>query len=292
MHDNEFDIDKKLVTNLLKQQCPELSNYSITKIKHYGTDNAIFRLGNEYAIRLPRINSSAKQLEKEQIWLPKLKKELPLIIPTLVKSGNPSKYFPANWYVYQWIEGEDAYNKPPSDLNQVAKDLAGFIKALWKINTDNAPPAQRGLSLKTLDKAVRDAIHNLKNTLNTNIISNIWQECLNAPDWNKPPVWLHADLLPSNLLLQNNKLHAVIDFGLMGIGDPACDLIPAWCLFDNDSRIIFKETLGVDEDTWLRGKGWALSIALIIIPYYLKTNPVLVSVARRIISEIIKNENA
>lgn len=286
MHDNEFTVDEDLVISLLKQQYPDLLKFSISKIKHYGTDNAIFRIGKEYVIRLPRFNCAAKQIEKEQIWLPKFEGLLPFKIPVPIKVGNPSEEFPYYWYVYDWIQGVDAYSKPPSDFNQVAKDLALFIKALWEVATDNAPLSRRGLPLNTQDKLVCEAISSLKDTIDTNTISNIWQECLSVSNWNKPPVWLHADLLPSNLLLKNGKIHAVIDFGLTGIGDPACDLIPAWCLLDSNSRIIFKEYLGVDEDTWRRGKGWALSIALIIIPYYLNTNPVLVSVARRIIKEI------
>lgn len=286
MHDNEFNIDEALVANLLKQQHSKLAGLPLTKIKHYGTDNAIFRIGDEYAIRLPRVEYARQQIVKEQTWLPKFAPHLPFVIPTPVKIGKSSKEFPHPWYVYHWIDGVDAYNEPPSDLNQVAQDLAGFIKALWKVNTNGAPAARRGLPLNTQDKAVREAISNLTDMVDTDAIASIWEKYLEVPDWNKLPVWLHADLLPSNLLLQNGKLHAVIDFGLMGVGDPACDLIPAWCLFDSDARKIFKESLGVDENTWIRGKGWALSIALIIMPYYKDTNPVLMSVARRIIGEI------
>lgn len=286
MHNNEFNIDEALVTNLLKQQCPELTTFSLANIRHYGTDNSIFRIGDEYAIRLPRVEYAAEQIEREIAWLPKFAPHLPFTIPTPVKIGKPSKTFPYPWYVYSWIEGVDAYNAAPSDLNQLAQNLAGFIKSLWTLDTNNAPTARRGLPLNTQDKAVREALSNLTDMVNIDTITGIWQECLEVPDWNKPPVWLHADLLPSNLLLQNDKLHAIIDFGLTGVGDPACDLIPTWCLFDANSRNIFKESLDIDENTWARGKGWALSIALIIMPYYKDTNPVLMSVARRIIGEI------
>lgn len=286
MHTSELNTSEHLVAKLISNQFPELTDLPIAQVKHYGTDNAIFRLGDEYAIRLPRVEYAVEQIEKEQIWLPRFVPHLPLTIPTPAQIGKPSEEFPHPWYVCHWIEGVDAYNEPPSDLNQVAQDLGQFIKAFWKIDTDGAPVARRGLPLITQDKAVREAISNLTDMIDTDTVTGIWQECLKVPDWNKPPVWLHADLLPPNLLLQNGKLHAIIDFGLMGIGDPACDLIPAWCLFDADARAIFKETLGIDENTWARGKGWALSIALIIMPYYKDTNPVLMSVARRIIEEI------
>lgn len=292
MHKNEFLIDEALVTNLLKQQHPKLAELHLTKIKHYGTDNAIFRIGEEYAIRLPRVEYAAAQLEKEIKWLPKFAPHLPFAIPSPTKVGSPSEEFSNPWYVYHWIEGVDAYNTPPSDLNQLANDLAGFIKALWKLDINGAPAARRGLPLNSQDKAVREAISNLTDMVDTDTVTSIWQECLAIPNWNKSPVWLHADLLPSNLLLKNGTLHAVIDFGLMGIGDPACDLIPAWCLFDADARAILKESLDIDENTWDRGKGWALSIALIIMPYYKDTNPVLMSVAERILSEILADTNS
>ena len=292
MHKNEFNIDEPLIANLLGQQCPDFSALPLAKIKHYGTDNAIFRIGDKYAIRLPRVEYAAEQIEKEIKWLPKFAPNLLLSIPSPTKIGKPSEEFEHPWYVYNWIEGVDAYNTPPQNLNQLAGDLAGFIKALWQIDTMEAPLARRGLPLNTQDKAVCEAISNLKDAIDTDAVTRIWQECLKVPDWNKPPVWLHADLLPSNLLLQNDKLHAVIDFGLSGIGDPACDLIPAWCLFDANARKIFKEAIGIDENTWERGKGWALSIALIIMPYYKDTNPVLMSVAKRTLSEILANANS
>lgn len=291
MHDNEFNIDETLVTNLLKQQYPELAELPLAKIKHYGTDNAILRVGDKYAIRLPRVEYAAEQIEKEIVWLPKFISHLALTIPSPIHIGKPSNDFPHSWYLYHWIEGEDAYNTPPQNLNQFASDLAGFIKALWKVDIAGAPLARRGLPLKEhgRDEWVYQSISELKRYMDDSTLqhcTDIWEETSSTPLWHKPPVWLHADLLPSNLLLLNDKLHAVIDFGLMGIGDPACDLIPAWCLFDRESRMIFKESLNVDENTWIRGKGWALSIALIIMPYYKDTNPVLMSVARRIIGEI------
>jgi aminoglycoside phosphotransferase (APT) family kinase protein len=145
--------------------------------------------------------------------------------------------------------------------------------------------------LATQNDEVRKAILNLKDMFDSDIITSIWEECLNVPNWDKLSLWIHGDLLPSNLLIHNGKLNSVIDFGMMGIGDPACDLIPAWCLFDADSREVFRKELQIDDDTWIRGKGWALAIALTIIPYYLYTNPVLVSVAKTIIYELIGDKN-
>ncbi len=291
MHDNELDIDEPIVTQLLTQQFPEFANLSIKRLTHSGTDHAIFRLGDEYAIRLPRVSSAEEQMVKEQEWLLKLG-QLPLITPNPIANGKPSNDYPYHWYVYRWIEGINAYDQKPADLHQAARDLAAFIKALWKVDTAGAPPTRRGLPLSSQDRDVwvNSSAAELKSAMDESKISAImalWEKYRNTPGWSKPPVWLHGDLLPSNLLIQDGKLHAVIDFGLAGIGDPACDMIPAWSLFDAASRAAFKEALGIDEDTWNRGKGWALSIAVIIIPYYLHTNPVLVSVAKRMIEEIL-----
>jgi aminoglycoside phosphotransferase (APT) family kinase protein len=119
-----------------------------------------------------------------------------------------------------------------------------------------------------------------------------WETALGAPAWHGPPVWVHGDLLPGNLLVKQGRLSAVIDFGGLGVGDPACDLMIAWGLFSSESRDVFRAALAVDDATWARGRGWALSQALIFIPYYLDTNPVGVGHARRAIDEILANHSA
>ncbi len=291
MHENEISIDTQLIRQLLIEQFPQYSEHPIKRIKSDGTDNAIFRLGSDLCIRLPRIREADKQIILEQQWLPKLAPSLPLAIPTLIGKGVPHNNYPSHWSIYRWLEGPDAFTEHDIDLNQTAIDLAHFILALQKISTVGAPLSRRGVPLIEQNAAAQQAIESLKNDLDTHTITRIWEDCLQAHAWDKPPVWTHGDLLPANLLIQQRRLSAVIDFGLMGIGDPACDLIPAWSLLTSESRALFRETLGVDDATWMRGRGWALSIALIIIPYYKNTNPGLVAVANRIINEILINDN-
>lgn len=215
---------------------------------------------------------------------------MPFSTPELIKIGAPSNDYLYHWYIYNWIEGKNAYDEKSINYTKLAKELAHFINSLQKIDTANAPITRRGTPLATQDKRTYDSILHLKEMFDTNIITPIWSKCLNAPTWDQNPVWLHGDLLPTNILIQNGNLKAVIDFGLMGIGDPACDLIPAWSLFDSDSRKVFRKYLEIDDNSWIRGKGWALSIALIIIPYYINTNPTLTSIAKRMINEIISDE--
>ncbi|MBP7075318.1 MAG: phosphotransferase, partial [Rhabdochlamydiaceae bacterium] len=177
------------------------------------------------------------------------------------------------------------------DHNLLTSDLVAFIQALHKINLPNGPISNRGVPLKQKqDIETLKALKQLDGMIDVQAVAAIWDEVLKAPNWTKPPVWVHGDLSPGNLLLQNGRLSGVIDFGNLGIGDPACDLIIAWNLLPPQMRPIFRTGLGVDDATWQRGRGWALSCALIALPYYKETNPVLASNARYTIQEIIDDD--
>lgn len=290
MHDNEVDIDQSLVRLLLKEQFPQWADLPISPVKSAGTDNAIYRLGEDKCVRLPRVPSAAKEVEKEQLWLPVFASTLPLVIPVPIGNGATNSNYPFKWSVFTWIEGRDATIELITDQRQAATALAEFILTLQTINTTNAPLSRRGVPLAAQDQEVRQAINSLIGKIDTQAVITLWNNSLQVPNWDKNPVWSHGDLLPSNLLIQNGRLTAVIDFGLMGIGDPACDLIPAWSVFSVSGRQVFRSALGVDEATWLRGRGWALSVALIILPYYEKTNPGLVAIAKRILNEILNEK--
>jgi aminoglycoside phosphotransferase (APT) family kinase protein len=184
------------------------------------------------------------------------------------------------------LDGDAALIQDISDSPEAAQGLAAFLIALQKMDATDASIARRGLPLVTQDNEMRAAIKSLQG-VDVTLIAKLWGESLRAPAWDKPPVWIHGDLLPANLLVQEGRLSGVIDFGLCGIGDPACDLIPAWSVFSSKARKIFRESLNIDDATWLRGRGWKLSIACIIIPYYQHTNPGIVAVAERMIAEIL-----
>ncbi len=287
MHDNEIAIDELLVKNLLSEQFPQWKKFPLSRVKSDGTDNAVYRLGTDMCVRLPRVPGAASLIEKEQQWLPELAPTLPLAIPVILGKGMASLSYIYPWSIFNWLEGENAAVEKIIDLNQAAIDLAEFLIALQKINPAGGPPSRRGVPLIMQDAEVRCAIESLHGAIDTEIVTKIWKECLQAPEWDKPPVWTHGDLLPANLLVQQGKLSGVIDFGCLGIGDPACDLIVAWSVLDSESRDVFRTRLKVDDATWVRGRGWALSISLIIIPYYKVSNPGLVAVANRMIREII-----
>ena len=289
MHDNEADIDAPLVKQLLREQFPEWAALPIKPVTSAGTDNVIYRLGTDMCIRLPRTAEAAKHveyIEKELTWLSQAATVLPLAIPVPLGKGDPNESYPWHWYLYRWLEGENAANEQIVDLPKAASDLAQFLIVLQQSDTAGGPFSRRGVPLATRDKDTRQAIEALHGIVNTEMATTTWEECLRASEWDKPPVWTHGDLLPSNLLVKQGQLSAVIDFDLLGIGDPACDLIPAWGVFSANTRDIFRARMAVDDATWMRGRGWALSIALIIIPYYQSINPGITAVAKRMINEL------
>jgi aminoglycoside phosphotransferase (APT) family kinase protein len=141
------------------------------------------------------------------------------------------------------------------------------------------------------DTSTRAAIKELEGMIDTPAVELAWQSALDAPIWGMPPVWIHGDLASGNLLLEDERLSAVIDFGALGIGDPAVDLIVAWNLLPTGVRRIFRSALNVDDATWTRGRGWALSIALIQLPYYQKRNRTLATSAQYVIHEILQESS-
>lgn len=190
----------------------------------------------------------------------------------------------------QWNEGHNPHFEKEKEYELLAKDLACFLNELHDINLANGPFSRRGVSLSKEDEETRKGISKLEGEIDIQSVTSLWNQLLNIPSWNKDPVWVHGDFLPGNILVQNNRLSAVIDFADLGIGDPACDLVIAWSLLNSHSRKVFRENLEhIDDDTWERGRGWALSIALIMLPYYKNSNPTLAVLARRIIEHVLGN---
>lgn len=297
MHDDERETDVALVRRLLAAQFPQWAALPITPASSTGTDNALYRLGGELVVRLPRIEDATGQADKEFAWLPRLAPHLPLAIPVPLALGTPGEGYPWRWSVYRWLDGEDATRARIADLGQAARELARFIAALRRLAVAGWPPpgppaSFRGTPLATRDDATRAAIASLAGLLDTGTCkaaSAAWDAALQVPAWDGTPVWIHADLQPLNLLVQRGRLSAVIDFGGLGTGDPACDLIVAWNFLTAESREVFRDALAVDDATWARGRGWALSIGLIALPYYADTNPALAGIARRSIDAVLRD---
>ncbi|MBM3263696.1 MAG: aminoglycoside phosphotransferase family protein [candidate division Zixibacteria bacterium] len=294
MHADEADTDVSLVRRLLAAQFPQWADLGIHPVSSAGTDHALYRIGDDLVARFPRIHGAVGQIDVERRWLPYLAPHVPLAIPLLLAKGDPGQGYPYPWAVYRWIEGESVAFEDIADPNHAAVGLAHFITALQRVDTMGGPlpgpdDCARGKPLAPRDKHTREAIRALKGIIETDTVTAAWEASLRTPAWNRAPVWIHGDLLPSNLLFERGLLNAVIDFGSLCVGDPACDLMIAWNLFSDKSRDVFRATMQVDDATWARGRGWALSQALIFIPYYLDTNPVGVGYARRAVTEIVED---
>jgi aminoglycoside phosphotransferase (APT) family kinase protein len=287
MHADEVDVDAGLVRRLLGEQLPQWADLPIEPVRSAGTENAIFRLGDDMAARLPRHPGAAGDAAREHEWLPRIGPQLPLATPVPLAIGAPGHGYPWEWSVARWLPGEVATSDRVADPRQAAIDLARFVTALQRLDPAGAPPAGRGRPLARRDDPVREAIAALEGALDTGAVTEVWEEALEAPVWEGPPVWSHGDLYDGNLLAQDGRLIGVIDWAGAGVGDPACDLIVAWSLFAVDAREAFRAGVGVDEATWARGRGWALSVALIALPYYRDTNPVMVANSEHRISEIL-----
>lgn len=289
MHAEEIETDAALVRRLVAEQLPQWADLPVAPVASYGTDHDIYRLGEELAVRLPRIGWATGQAANEARWLPLLAPHLPLAVPVQLASGRPADGYPYDWSVYEWLPGESAEGTI-ADLAQAAVDLAAFVGALRRVDPTGAhprPPHSRGGPLTEGDEQVRRSIAELGNRIDGAAALRSWEESLNAPQWAGAEVWVHGDLLPGNLLVVEGRLSAVIDFGGLNVGDPACDLQPAWNVFAGGSRLRFRAELEADDSSWLRGRGWALYQAISALPYYWDTNPGIVAQAAHALREVL-----
>ena len=261
------EIDSGLIRRLIGQQFPQWAHLPIRSVEPDGWDNRTFRLGNDMSVRLPSAKRYVAQVEKEHRWLPVIAPHLPLPVPVPLARGVPAKGYPWPWSVYRWLEGEPASNGHITDPVQFARSLAEFLNALYCIDATGGPPAgahnfHRGGKLAVYNAESRAALTTLADRIDVANADNVWRDAL-ASEWRILPVWVHGDVAIGNLLVRNGRLCAVIDFGSMAVGDPACDLATAWTLFSGTSRRTFRVALPFDEETWARARGWALWKALI-----------------------------
>jgi aminoglycoside phosphotransferase (APT) family kinase protein len=287
MHADELDIDVDLVRRLLVSQFPRWGGLTLARVASSGTVNALFRLGKDMLVRLPLVERAKGGVEHEHEWIPRLAPQLPVAIPALLGKGAPGVGYPLPWSVFGWMEGETPTPTSLAAPDVLAQDLAGFIAALRRIDPSGAPQAYRGGSLRQQDGEVRAWMMNLLGVIDTDAVTEAWEEALLAPEWARSPLWVHSDLLPGNLLISNGRLCGVIDFAASGVGDPACDLIVAWNLLPPDARNVFRASLDVDDATWSRGRGWALSMGLGALSYYRDTNPVMAINGQHVIREVL-----
>jgi aminoglycoside phosphotransferase (APT) family kinase protein len=284
-------IDDTLVRRLVAAQFPRWADLPVRPVARGGWDHRSFHLGEQMIVRLPSAADYALQVEKEHCWLPRLAPLLPLPIPAPLALGEPQDGYPWSWSIYRWLEGDTAAPERIADLCDFATDLARFLVALQRIDPTEGPAPgphnfHRGGPLTTYDAQTRQAIAALKGRIDVDAATDVWEAAL-ASTWHGSPVWIHGDVSAGNLLVQAGRLSSVIDFGLLGVGDPACDLSIAWTLFEGESREVLHATLALDAGTWTRARGWTLWKALIVEAGLTDANAAEAAQARRIIDDVL-----
>lgn len=287
MHADEVNIDVALIRQLLVSQFPHWADLPLQAIHPEGTDNVMYKLGSNKVVRLPRMTGAVTSLEKELAWLPQLVPHLPIAIPVLLGQGHAEANYPFPWLICGWLEGKSPNIANPIDQHQAAIDLGNFVAAMQKINSVNAPSCNRGQPLGLYNEEVREAISLLRDTYDISLLMPIWESVLTIPKWSGNLVWIHGDLHAGNLLAEHGRVTAVVDFGLAGVGDPACDMMVAWTLLTAKTREVFRAIVQPDEATWARGRGWAFYLGVVAYPYYRASNPVFAGIAKRAIDEVL-----
>lgn len=287
LHQDEPDIDEGLVRALVDEQFPRWAELPLKYVDSHGTQNVLYRLGDEWVVRLPRVPGVVPELAGARQWMPYLAARLPVPVPEQVAEGEPGHGFPWPWAVHRWLPGENPAVGRLARPDALAEDLAAFVTAMREIDTTGAPESYRSRPLAERADGTREVIRNLDGTIDAAAALAVWDEAVRTPGAARD-VWLHGDLQPGNLLVSDGgRLASVIDFGCMGTGDPAVDLITAWYVLGGPERQVFREAAAVDDDAWVRGRGWALTIAVHELAYYRDTNPFMVRTASRVVAEIL-----
>jgi aminoglycoside phosphotransferase (APT) family kinase protein len=290
----ELDIGLPLVRALLSAQHPDLAALPLVDLGS-GWDNRLFRLGENLAIRLPRRAAAAPLIEHEQRWLPELATRLPLPIPVPVRIGRPGCGYPWKWSVVPWLEGERAETAALPDPMTVATELGRFLRALHQPAPSNGPHNPvRGVPLASRHEVVQARVERLARYVDGTAILELWHRLVGTPPWAGPPLWLHGDLHPGNLLVRGGRLSAVIDFGDLCAGDPATDLSIAWMLLPASARPLFRASARgtgdpIDDETWTRARAWALALGLAYLANS-RDSAILGRVARATLEAVLRDD--
>ncbi|MGW6877834.1 aminoglycoside phosphotransferase family protein [Streptomyces xanthophaeus] len=284
LHEDEIPVDETLVRSLLEAQRPEWAGLPLSPAGA-GTDNTMYRLGDDLLVRLPRTADKGQAVRKEQEWLPRLAPLLSSPIPEPVHAGKPTNVFPLVWSVYRWIEGDEAGPTTVQDWAAFGTDLAAVVRELHDIDLMGATRADdlswyRGGSLGPCDQWITRCLDDCRTTVGSELdvdsLEQLWRAALALPEPSGPPVWLHGDLKPTNLLVREGKLHAVIDFGGLSVGFPDAEHSTLWDL-PPQARQAYWDTLNLDEMTWARARAWAIAVGVSGISYYQHTFPAFVA---------------
>ncbi|OFI39448.1 aminoglycoside phosphotransferase [Arthrobacter sp. SW1] len=290
----DVEITPGLVRRLLREQVPALASEPLEPVAN-GWDNAVYRLGSTRAVRLPRRDAAAGLVLHEQRWLPGYARRSPVPLPAPLFAGRPGAGYPWHWSVLPWFEGIPAMRLPPVERKAAAEELAAFLAAIHAPAPADAPVNPfRGVPLAHRSAAVLERLGDRDRFPGAERLRAVWAQALEAPVHAGPPLWLHGDLHPANVLFtpphaRGPALAAVIDFGDLGAGDPAVDLAAAWLMFDDGGRQRFMAAYGGTGDMWERARGWALNLGTALLAHS-DDNPAMLETGRFALGELLAEQ--
>lgn len=296
LHANEIPVNEAVVQSLVQSQRPDLASLSLSPAGA-GTDNVMYRLGDDLLVRLPRTTDKARSLSKERTWLPRLGPLLTHQVPEPVYAGTPAPEFPLPWSIYRWIDATEVDANSVQDWATFGTELAMFVHELHNIDLMGASRADelswyRGGSLKDCEEDINtyfeDCRTNTDNGLDVNALEQLWRAAISLPEPSSPHVWLHGDLRPANLLAAKGRLHAVIDFGCLSVGFPAAEHAPVWDL-PEPARQAYWNAMNLDDLTWAHARAWAIAVGIAGFSYYRSTWPAFVTECRTRLETILKD---
>lgn len=291
MNFSDNEINCKLAQDLIKSQFPQFAKLPIVAMISAAEDHKLFRLGENMIIRMPKFDWAADSIKNEIFFSTELAKQIKTSISYPMHIGLPSKIYPWHWVITPWYDGAAAQFEKNNEYANIAIELSNFLNQMHEANIINSRESKRNISLNELQDQFYESINQLEQEANRFIIKDIWQEITNEKSPSNIKFLIHGDLLPSNILIKDNRLTAIIDFSDIGLGDPICDLIIAWSIFNKESRLAFKNNLKyIDESTWRRGKAWSLAKAIIMLAYFQDKSLKISLLARRIRDNILKDD--
>jgi aminoglycoside phosphotransferase (APT) family kinase protein len=292
MHEDEVVVEDETVRRLLAAQLPEWASLPLRRLPPVGTDNQLFRLGDDLLLRFPRIHWAADSAEWEHTWLPRLAPYSPVEVPAPVALGEPGEGYPWHWTVVPWIEGETP-TPETFDPGEWGESLGRFVRAVRDAPGMDAPVTTegRGAPLANLDEWVRTWTERADASLvDHDAVLALWEDALSAPAWDGEPCWFHGDLHEGNLLVRDGRLVAVIDWGAAGRGDPAIELNALWGYVPDEAVDAYRAAVGLDEASYRRARGFALAPAISGLTYYRDTAPAMaadsVETVRRLVASL------
>jgi aminoglycoside phosphotransferase (APT) family kinase protein len=297
MHDNQLTVLPDTVRDLVRDQFPEWRDLRIQALAAQGTDNAIFRVGEELSARYPLrpadVGATRRALEDEAQAAHELAGRTRFPTPEPIALGEPGRGYPLPWSVQTWIPGKIATPGEPAASVAFAHDLAEFIRDLRAIDTRGRTfrGSGRGGELRSHDAWVETCLEKSGGFLDVARLRRMWAELRQLPR-EAQDAMTHGDLIPGNVLVMHERLAGVLDVGGFGPADPALDLVSAWHLLEAGPRRQLREALGCDDLEWQRGKAWAFQQAMGAVWYYRESNQAMSHMGQVTLERLIADEQA